>query len=108
MLAPNELKDIHPLGKSPLISVQAAGTTEPKVVAESAFIVEYLTEYFGKWLIPERYAPGKEGQIGGESEEWMRYRYFMHYAEGSIMPLLLLSLVFNSMSSFPPCERHLF
>jgi glutathione S-transferase len=95
MLAPKELKDIHPLGKSPLISVQANEAAEPRVIAESALIVEYLTDHFGKWLIPTRYMPGKEDQVGGESEEWMRYRYFMHYAEGSLMPLLVMGLVFG-------------
>jgi glutathione S-transferase len=95
MLAPKELKDVHPLGKSPIITVQATEATEPLVIAESAVIVEYLTEHFGPSLIPARYTSGKEGLVGGESEEWIRYRYFMHYAEGSLMPLLVIGLVFG-------------
>jgi glutathione S-transferase len=100
MLAPKELKDIHPLGKSPMISVQASEAAVPRVIAESAVIIEYLTEHFGPSLIPPRYAPGKEGQVGEESEEWMRYRHFMHYAEGSLMPLLVMGLVFGRKDFF--------
>jgi glutathione S-transferase len=35
--------------------------------------------------------PGSEGKVGGETEEWMRYRYFMHYVEGSLMPFLVMT-----------------
>lgn len=97
MLAPKELKDIHPLGKSPLISVQGPDGGEPRVIAETGLIIEYLIEYFGKHMIPDRYAPGKEGQLAGESEEWMRNRYFMHYAEGSLMPFLVVGLVLGQL-----------
>jgi glutathione S-transferase len=93
--APPELKKIHALGKSPVISVQHPGNPEPVVVAESAFIVEYLLDHFGQesTLLPKRYKAGREGQVGGETEEWMRFRYFMHYAEGSIMPFMTVALV---------------
>lgn len=95
-LAPTELKQIHPLGKSPLLTLEPPGATEPIVLAESGAIVEYLCDHFGSakpTLVPERYKPGLEGQVGGESEEWMRYRYFMHYTEGSLMPFLVMTLV---------------
>ncbi|KAF2816095.1 glutathione transferase [Mytilinidion resinicola] len=101
MLAPQELKDIHPLGKSPVIGVQAPGADKHIVVAESGVIVEYLTEYFGKWMIPKRYPEGKEGVIGAETEEWQRYRYYMHYAEGSFMTMLLMSLLTQNMRNAP-------
>jgi len=101
MLAPPELKQVHPLGKSPVINVQVPGVEEPMVIAESGAIVEYLTEYFGKWMIPARYPEGKEGQIGCETEQWLRYRHLMHYAEGSIMPFLVTFLVMSSKSD--PC-----
>lgn len=98
MLAPPELKQVHPLGKSPVIGIQAPAATEPIVIAESGAIVEYLTDHFGHWLIPDRYSEGKEGQVGGESEEWLRYRFFMHYAEGSLMTLMLVALLLGSKS----------
>lgn len=95
MFAPKELKEVHPLGKSPVITVLGPGQTEPRVIAESAAIIEYLCDHFGKQLIPERYPAGSEGQVGAETEAWMRYRYFMHFAEGSMMPYLLIQLIFD-------------
>lgn len=81
------------------MTIESEATEKPLVLAESGFIVEYLIDHFGTWLAPERYQRGKEGQVGGETEEWTRYRYLMHYAEGSIMPLLVMALVFNSKTS---------
>jgi len=101
MLAPPELKDVHPLGKAPIVSVKAPGQSEPIVLAESAVIFEYLVEYFAPHLVPKKYREGMEGKVGGETESWLRYRYFMHYAEGSLMPLLVTALLFDS-----ECDRH--
>ena len=98
MLAPAELKEVHPLGKSPIVTVETEGTPKPIVLAESGFIFEYLIDHFGAWLVPKRYCADKDGQAGGETEEWMRYKYYMHYAEGSLMPVLVMFLVFNGKS----------
>lgn len=77
MLAPKSLEAVHPLGKSPVI---ADGDNK---VAESGAILEYVVETHGKGrLKPELAAPG-----------YLDYRYFMHYAEGSLMPNLLLKLI---------------
>jgi glutathione S-transferase len=92
MLAPAELKSIHPLGKSPLVTVEVAGQTKPLVLAESAAISEYLTDNFAQHLAPAKYAAGQEPTVGLESESWTRYRFFMHYAEGSLMSLLMVKL----------------
>lgn len=103
-LAPPELKKVHPLGKSPVISITPPGSTEPVIVAESALIIEYLLEHFGMnntgRLLPKKWREGQEGKVCGETEEWMRFKYFMHYAEGSLMTLMLVSLVAGSMSFF--------
>lgn len=96
VLAPPELKEIHPLGKSPLLTVEVEGASEPLVLAESANIVEYLVDHYGNRLMPKRYPDCKDGQVGGETEEWMRYRYYMHYAEGTLMPYLIIKLLLNS------------
>ncbi|KAJ5779929.1 hypothetical protein N7457_005089 [Penicillium paradoxum] len=104
-LAPAELKEIHPLGKSPVITIQAPGATKPLVLAESGAIAEYLCDHFSSarpTLVPQRYTPGAEGKVGGETEEWMRYRYFMHYVEGSLMPFLVMTLVNDSIRNAPP------
>lgn len=98
-LAPPGLKEVHPLGKSPVLTIEPPGSTTPIVLAESAAITEYLCDYFGKWLVPQRYRDGKDGQIGGETESWLRFRMLMHYAEGSLMPFMLLGIVVQSRST---------
>ncbi len=85
MLAPPELKAVHPLGKSPVI------TDGDLTLAESAAILEYLLE---------RYANGRLMPAQG-SGDYRRFRYWMHYAEGSAMPPLLLKLVFDRVASGP-------
>ena len=74
------------------------------VLAESGLIAEYLTEHFGAetTLAPQRWQEGKEGQVGGETEAWMRYKHLLHYCEGSLMPLLNVLLVGMSMLSTLP------
>lgn len=95
-LAPEEMKNIHLLGKSPSVEIQISGQA-PFVLAESGAIFEYLCENFGKQLIPARVVPELEGNIGAETEEFRRNRYFMHYAEGSLMSLLAIAAVMLSM-----------
>jgi glutathione S-transferase len=73
-LAPAELKAIHPLGKSPVIR------DGEQVIAESGAIMEYLAERANR-LIPAR-----------NSQAYESFRYWMHYAEGSLMPPLLIKL----------------
>jgi glutathione S-transferase len=85
MLAPPSLAKVHPLGKSPVIT--EGGTT----VAESGAIVEYLVErHGGGRLVP---APG--------TPERLQYRYWLHFAEGSAMPPLLLKLIFERIKVTP-------
>jgi glutathione S-transferase len=74
MRAPPELKEVHPLGKSPVITIETPGLAKPLVLAESGPIVEYLYEHFGPEQIPQRYPAGKDGVVGGETEAWMQYR----------------------------------
>lgn len=85
MLAPVELRKVHPLGKSPVI------TDGELTLAESGAILEYLVERYGEG----RLAPA------ANTADQLRYRYWMHYAEGSAMPPLLLRLVFNRISNGP-------
>lgn len=85
MLAPDSLRDVHPLGKSPVIE------DADRIVAESGAIVEYLVGRYGDGrLIPPP-----------DSDERLRYTYWLHYAEGTLMPLLLLSLIFDRLSQPP-------
>ena len=96
MRAPNEFKDVHPLGKAPILTVEAEGMPKPLVLAESGLIVEYLVDHFGRDLVPRRYPEGQEGQIGRETEEWLRNRYYMHYSEGTIMVYILVTVLVES------------
>lgn len=91
--APEELKKIHPLGKSPQITIEAPNLQKPLVLAESGTIIEYLVDHFATHLRPQRWQEGREGTVGGETQEWMRYGYYMHFAEGSLMGLLLTGLL---------------
>ena len=95
--APPEAKEIHPLGKFPIMTVESAATSKPLVLAESGLIIEYLIGHYGPRLVPKQFVEGKEGRLGGETEEWMRYKYYMHYPEGTLMPYLVLVLLLNSM-----------
>lgn len=99
-MAPAELKDIHPLGKSPILTVQSEALTKPLVLAESGNIIEYLIDHYGSRLAPKKFLDGQEGKLGGETEEWMRYRYYMHYAEGTLMPYLVIQIVMTSRLCF--------
>lgn len=95
-VAPLELQQIHPLGKSPIVSIHPPQALKPLVLAESAPIMEYFLDFFGgARLVPKRFASGKENQIAGETEAWMRYRYFMHYVEGRLMSPLQVQLIMN-------------
>lgn len=85
LLAPASLRQVHPLGKSPVM------TDGTRTLAESGAIIEYLVEQYGG----ERLAPSL-----GTSER-LRYRYWLHYAEGSAMPPLLLKLVFDRIEQQP-------
>lgn len=86
MLAPPELKRVHPLGKSPVIEDADAGGV---VIAETGAIIEYLVEK----------ADGRLGPLA-HRDSVLRYRMFLHYAEGSLMPPLLVMLVLNRIPIF--------
>ena len=86
MLAPPELRAIHPLGKSPIV------VDGDLVLAESGAIIETLVERYdaGNTLVPPR-----------DSAAFQRWRYWLHYAEGSAMPPLLLKLIFDKIRTAP-------
>ena len=86
MLAPPELRAVHPLGKSPVIT--DAGQT----IAESGAIIEYLVDKYGE---------GSGLKPAAGTPERLRYTYWLHYAEGSAMPPLLLKLVAQRIGTAP-------
>jgi glutathione S-transferase len=83
-LAPKELLAVHPLGKSPVVEDGA-------IYAETGAIMEHILEKYGAGrLEPNR-----------GTDEWRRYRYWMHAAEGSYMPPLVMALILGRMESAP-------
>ncbi len=84
-LAPPELRDIHPLGKAPII------TDGDVTVAESGAIVEYLVyEYDDGRMRPDEDTPERRD-----------YTYWLHYAEGTFMPLMIISLILGRIENAP-------
>ena len=86
MQAPASLRAVHPLGKSPVI------TDGDRTLAESGAILEYLVDSYGNG----RFRPAVA------TPERIHYNYFMHYAEGSLMPLLLMKLIFSRIPARLP------
>lgn len=84
-LAPPELRAIHPLGKSPVV------TDDGSVIAETGAIIEYIVEKSGGRLRPAAGTP-----------ERLRWTYWLHYAEGSLMPPLLMRLIFSLLPARSP------
>ena len=85
MLAPRALRNVHPLGKSPVL------TDDNNTVAESGAIIEYILKNYGNnKLRPQLNTP-----------EDLLFTYWLHYAEGSAMPPLVLSLVFSQAPQRP-------
>lgn len=85
LLAPESLRKVHPLGKSPVI------TDDDLTLAESGAILDYLARRYA----PDRMIPPQD------SSAFLDYTYWMHYAEGSLMPPLLLKLVFERVKASP-------
>ena len=86
MLTPPELRAVHPLGKSPVI------TDGDRTIAETGAIVEYLVGTYGEGrLVPAR-----------GTDDHLRYTYWLHFAEGSAMPPLVMTLVFGALPARVP------
>jgi glutathione S-transferase len=85
LLAPPELRAVHPLGKSPVITEDGA------TLAETGAIVEYIVEKSGGRLRPPSGTP-----------ERLRWTYWLHYSEGSLMPPLLMRFIFSLLPSRSP------
>lgn len=86
MLAPPELRQVHPLGRSPVIVDEQQGRT----IAETGAIIEYLVAQAGGALAPPP-----------DTDQALRYTYWLHYAEGSLMPLLVMRLIFSRLGAAP-------
>ena len=84
-LAPPDLRDIHPLGKAPLI------TDDDVTIAESGAIIEYLVgKYDDGTLRPAE-----------STNERLAYTYWLHYAEGTFSPLMMIALIMSRIENAP-------
>ena len=81
MLAPASLRAVHPLGKSPVLTDGAL------TVAETGAIIEYLAGTYDDGMLMPPAGSAQRREV----------TYYLHYAEGSLMPLMLLSLVFGRL-----------
>ncbi|MQP64345.1 glutathione S-transferase [Niveispirillum sp. SYP-B3756] len=81
MRAPLALRNLHPLGKLPIVEMDG------QVLAETGLIIEYILAAYAPHLAP----------AATDAQAHWRYRYWMHYAEGSLMPQLLLKLIAGKM-----------
>lgn len=86
MAAPPSLKAVHPLGKAPIL------TDDDLTIAESAVILDYLQSHYDA---DHRFKPK-------DAKDVVQYHYWMHYAEGSLMPYLVMTLVLDSVSKRVP------
>lgn len=87
-LAPDSLKKIHPLCRSPILEV------DDRVLVESGFIIEYLLKHYDD---EGRFKPADDNEAA-----WEAYTFWMHFAEGSVMPLLVMRLVFTKVVEKSP------
>lgn len=83
-LAPPELKEVHPLGKSPVI------TDDDLTIAETGNIIDYLSRKYARNLLPDE-----------DTTAYRQYSYWLHYAEGSLMPNLVMKLIFDKIKTSP-------
>ena len=91
MLAPPALREVHPLGKSPVV------VDDGEVVAESGAIIEYLVDKYGA----DAHGDLAQLQPPRGTAEFRRCRYWMHYAESSLMNWLVMKLVFTTIPRQP-------
>jgi len=86
--APESLKKIHPLGHTPILEVNE------RALVESGFIIEYLLKHYDK---EQQFKPTDDNE-----EAWEAYTFWLHFAEASIMPLLVMRLVFTKVVEKSP------
>ncbi|WFF37842.1 glutathione S-transferase [Moraxella nasibovis] len=86
-LAPKEMMGIHPMGKAPILVDDVRGCT----LAESGFIIEYLLKYYDT-----------QGKLSPDASHWEDYAFWLHFAESSMMPPLVMRLVMTKVATKSP------
>lgn len=94
-LAPKSLKNIHPMGKSPILQ------DDTKTLIESAHIIEYLIDNYDNADNQDKLNQ-KQLRPDYATTDYENYRYWLHFTEGSLMPLLIIRLLFGSIIKQSP------
>ncbi|SCU82301.1 LAME_0C00540g1_1 [Lachancea meyersii CBS 8951] len=89
--APDELKKVHPLGRSPLIELEDRETGKKKILAESGYIFQYVLQHFDKSNILSFSSTDSEEKVD----------YFLHYVEGSLQPPLMIEFLLSMVKKAP-------
>lgn len=92
--APQSLAEIHPLRKSPTVVIQHLHDSPEIVLHESAFILQYICEYWGEQYLPKKFL-SEQQTPGTETEAWRRNRYWLIEPEGTLMPNIQIALLFH-------------
>ncbi|MEG9303582.1 MAG: glutathione S-transferase [Psychrobacter celer] len=86
--APDSLKKVHPIGHAPMLEVN------DRVLIESGFIIEYLIKHYDT---DKQFKPADDNEAA-----WEAYTFWLHFAEASLMPLLVMRLVFSKVVDQSP------
>ena len=86
--APNSLKQVHPLGHAPILEVN------DRALVESGFIIEYLIKHYDK---EHQFKPADDNEAA-----WDAYTFWLHFVEASLMPPLVMRLVFTKVVEQSP------
>lgn len=86
--APDSLKAVHPLGHAPILEVDG------RPLVESGFIIEYLIKHYDK---EQQFKPADDNELA-----WENYIFWLHFAEASVMPPLVMRLVFTKVVQQSP------
>merc|ERR1712169_167316 len=90
-----------PSGQVPRHQDPASQRRRPRHPRRVGWMTQYLVEHCpeGQRLMPKRWKDGMENKMCGETEGWLRYMYFMHYCEGSLMPIMVMTIIINRLKS---------
>jgi glutathione S-transferase len=91
--APPSFK-VHPLHKTPTVVIQHTPDSPEIVLHESAYIIDYICEYWGAQFLPKKFT-GEQHVPGTETEAWRRNKYFLVQPEGTLMPNIQIALLFH-------------
>lgn len=86
--APDSLKQVHPLGHAPILEVN------DRALVESGFIIEYLLKHYDK---ERQFKPADDNEAA-----WDAYTFWLHFTEASLMPPLVMRLVFTKVVEQSP------